>query len=111
MNELVEHLKKDNEQRSIEMHGFGEVTRILYRILGSAVQWKVSTIRITTDFVEFFRDGALVLQDGVGPFRNAQVPLREKLLQVIEKDLVLASHMRVVKQDETEVIAEFVYDS
>lgn len=33
MDELLHHLRPENENAVLELHGFGEVTRILYMLL------------------------------------------------------------------------------
>jgi hypothetical protein len=110
MDELTQHLQPENERKNLELHNFGEVTRILYRNLYAAASGKVTTIRITSEFIEFYKDSIKISETPIHAFKNARISFREKLVKVLQRDQVLSRHIHITQQTSEEIIAELDYE-
>jgi hypothetical protein len=108
MEELTKYLAPENEQKFLEFHNWGEVARILFRNLHVAASGKADSVEITSDTITFVREGRTVGTTPIAAFKNAQVSFRERLVQFIDKDDILARHIRIVERTPEKVVAEFI---
>jgi hypothetical protein len=106
MDELVEHLKPENMQRLIDLypHPFGEVKRLRYRILRSAVRNGADRLILRQNFFETSSNGEIMTSlELTVPVENVHERWRSRLLQILERDQVVARYVRVVRQTPNEL--------